>query len=96
VVEQLSKIAAGPANCTWAMLWRQKRGRRLAGTMKLFLLILVWLIAYSYFPTAALAALVLFVVLWVFTLPIRVVRLIFQTVFGLIRGIVLLPIRLLR
>jgi hypothetical protein len=64
--------------------------------MKLLLLILVWLVVFNYVPQLAIAALVLVVAWWLMTLPVRAVRLMFQAVFGLIRGIVLLPIRLLR
>ena len=42
--------------------------------MKLFLCLIVWLVALAFSPLVAIAALVLFPILWLLSLPIRVVR----------------------
>jgi hypothetical protein len=57
---------------------------------------LLWLILLVICWPLAILALVLYPILWLLSLPFRLVGIAVEGVFGLLRGILLLPARLLR
>jgi len=57
---------------------------------------LVWCILLVCCWPLALLALVLYPIVWILLIPFRIVGIAVDGVLGLIRGIVLLPVRLLR
>ena len=57
---------------------------------------LVWLILLILCWPAAILALVLYPIVWLLLLPFRILGIVVQGVFGLLRGILFLPSRLLR
>lgn len=59
------------------------------------LTLLLWLILFVLCWPLALAALLLYPLLWLLLLPFRLVGIAFEGVFGLLRAVVLLPARLL-
>ena len=56
---------------------------------------LLWLILFVFCWPVALAALVLYPIVWLLLLPFRLVGLAFEGVFELLRAIILLPARML-
>lgn len=58
--------------------------------------ILLWLLLFFLCWPLALLALVLYPVIWLISLPFRLVGIAVGGVFGLLRAIVMLPARLLR
>ncbi|MAX24177.1 MAG: hypothetical protein CMJ19_06710 [Phycisphaeraceae bacterium] len=63
--------------------------------MKLFLFIVVWLVLFLFLPVVAMTALVLLPIIWLLSLPIRLISIIVNAVFELLKAILLLPARLL-
>jgi hypothetical protein len=57
---------------------------------------LLWCILFILCWPLALLALVLYPIVWLITLPFRIVGIALHGVFGLLSAIVLLPVRLLR
>ena len=57
---------------------------------------LLWCILLVLCWPLALLALVLYPIVWLFLLPFRLVGVVFEGVFALLAGIILLPARLLR
>lgn len=57
--------------------------------------LLLWLVLFVLCWPVAIAALVLYPVLWVLSIPFRIVGIAVDGVFGLLRAIVLLPVRAL-
>jgi len=58
--------------------------------------VLLWLVLLVFCWPLALLALVLYPFVWLLSLPFRLVGLSVEAVFGLLRGVLLLPARLLR
>ncbi|MEO8135361.1 MAG: hypothetical protein ABI831_15420 [Betaproteobacteria bacterium] len=58
--------------------------------------LLLWLILFVLCWPLALLALILYPLVWLLALPFRLVGIVVEGVFELLRGIVLLPARLLR
>ena len=56
---------------------------------------LLWLILFVLCWPAALLALILYPFIWLILLPFRLVGIAFEGVFGLLKGILLLPARVL-
>ena len=56
---------------------------------------LLWLILFVLCWPVALLALILYPFIWLVLLPFRLVGIAFEGVFGLLRGLLLLPARLL-
>jgi hypothetical protein len=56
---------------------------------------LLWLILFVLCWPLALAALLLYPIVWILLLPFRLVGLVFQGVFGVFKGIIFLPARIL-
>jgi hypothetical protein len=63
--------------------------------MRLFLCLIVWLIVLALLPAVAIAALVLFPVVWLLALPFRLAGLVTEAAFELLRAVLFLPARLL-
>lgn len=63
--------------------------------MKLFLCIVVWLFVLVYYPAVAAAVLVLLPVAWLLLLPIRLVAMLVDVTFTVLRAVLTLPARLL-
>jgi hypothetical protein len=63
--------------------------------MKLLLILICWcLLLFIYWPLAV-AAVVLFPLLWVAWLPVRVLLVVVEAVFAFLKAVLLLPARLL-
>ena len=58
--------------------------------------LLLWLLLLFFCWPLALLALILYPIVWLITLPFRLVGIAVEAVFALLRSIVLLPARLLR
>ena len=58
--------------------------------------ILLWLLLFFLYWPLALLALVLYPIIWLISLPFRLVGIAVEGVFALLRAIVMLPARLLR
>jgi hypothetical protein len=56
---------------------------------------LLWLILFVLCWPLALLGLILYPVVWLITLPFRLVGIVFQGVFELVKGIIFLPARIL-
>ncbi len=63
--------------------------------MKLFLLIILWCLLLVFYWPLALLVLVLFPIVWLISLPLRLVGITFEAVFALLRAVLFLPARLL-
>ncbi|RVU45180.1 hypothetical protein [Rubrivivax rivuli] len=63
--------------------------------MKTLLVFFVWCALFVLSWPVALLALVLAPLIWLITLPLRLIGIVFEGVFALLRAIVLLPARLL-
>ncbi len=63
--------------------------------MKVLILFVAWCILFALCWPLALLALVLFPVVWLLTLPLRLVGITIHAAFALIRTLLLLPARLL-
>ena len=63
--------------------------------MKLLFGIILWLIVFSFSPLIALAALVLLPIVWLVTIPFRLVGIFTDAIFNFLRGLLFLPSRLL-
>lgn len=64
--------------------------------MNLFVIWILWcLVALLCWPLAILA-LVIFPLVWLISLPLRLIGITLEALFGLLRGLVFLPARLLR
>ena len=63
--------------------------------MKVLILFVGWCILFALCWPVALLALVLFPVVWLLTLPLRLVGITIHAAFALIRALLLLPARLL-
>ncbi len=63
--------------------------------MKTLLVFFVWCALFVLSWPVALLALVLAPLVWLITLPLRLIGIVFEGVFALLRAIVLLPARLL-
>jgi hypothetical protein len=62
--------------------------------MKTFLAFIVWCILFVLCWPVALLALVLFPVVWLLSLPFRLVGITFEALFALLRAVLLLPTRI--
>jgi hypothetical protein len=62
--------------------------------MKTFLVFIVWCILFVLCWPVALLALVLFPVVWLLSLPFRLVGITFDALFALLRAVLLLPTRI--
>lgn len=60
--------------------------------MKILLLLLLFVLCWP----LALLALILFPLIWLLSLPFRLIGIVVEGVFGLLRAILLLPLRLLK
>jgi hypothetical protein len=63
--------------------------------MKLFLCLVAWSLLLMLCWPLALLALILFPVLWVISLPFRLVGVVFQATYALLRALLFLPARML-
>jgi hypothetical protein len=63
--------------------------------MKLLFGIILWLIVFSFSPMIALAALILLPIVWLVTIPFRLVGICTNAIFAFLRGLLFLPARLL-
>ena len=63
--------------------------------MKTFVALIVWCLLFVLCWPIALLALVLFPVVWLLSLPFRLVGITFEALFALLRAILLLPARIL-
>ena len=63
--------------------------------MKLLLVFLAWCVLLVLCWPLALAALVVFPIVWLLLLPFRLIGILFHGVFALLRALLLLPARLL-
>lgn len=63
--------------------------------MKLLLGILVWLVVFAFFPLIAIAALVLWPVIWLISLPVRLLLMVIDAAMQLLKAVLLLPSRIL-
>jgi len=63
--------------------------------MKMLLGILIWLVVFAFFPLIAIAALILWPIIWLISLPIRLVFMAADAVMQLIKAVLLLPARIL-
>jgi hypothetical protein len=63
--------------------------------MKVLILFVAWCILFVLCWPVALAALILFPIVWLATLPLRLIGITLHAVFALIRALLFLPARLL-
>ena len=63
-------------------------------TMDLLLLIILWLLVFAVSPVIAIAAIVLFPIVWLLSIPFRLLGFAVDGVLQFVRGLVLLPARL--
>lgn len=63
--------------------------------MKLFMGILVWLVVLAFFPLIAIAVLILWPMVWLISLPVRLIAVIIDAAFCFLKSILFLPARLL-
>ncbi|MEZ6191319.1 MAG: hypothetical protein R3C45_08510 [Phycisphaerales bacterium] len=63
--------------------------------MKLLLGILVWLVVFAFFPLIAIAALILWPVIWLISLPVRLLLMVIDAAMQLVKAVLLLPSRIL-
>jgi hypothetical protein len=63
--------------------------------MKALILFIGWCILFVLCWPLALVALVLFPIVWLISLPLRLIGITLSALFGLIRGVLFLPARLL-
>lgn len=63
--------------------------------MKALILFVAWCILFVLCWPLALLALVLFPIVWLISLPLRLIGVTVEAVFGLIKGLLLLPVRIL-
>jgi hypothetical protein len=63
--------------------------------MKLFFCLVLWLIVLFVWPVLAIAALILFPVVWLLAVPLRLFGMIINATLELLRALLLLPARFL-
>jgi hypothetical protein len=63
--------------------------------MKLFLGVILWLVVFSFSPLIALAALILLPIIWLLTIPLRLIGICTNAIFDFLRALLFLPSRLL-
>ncbi len=63
--------------------------------MKLLLLLVAWCLLFVLCWPLALLALILFPLVWLISLPLRLVGITFEAVFAFLKAVLLLPARLL-
>ena len=63
--------------------------------MKALILFVGWCILFVLCWPLAILALILFPIVWLLSLPLRLIGISIEAVFGLIKGLLLLPVRLL-
>jgi hypothetical protein len=63
--------------------------------MKALILFVLWCILFVLCWPLAILAVVLFPIIWVLSWPLRLIGVTFEAVFGLIKALVLLPVRVL-
>lgn len=63
--------------------------------MKLFILFVGWCILFVLCWPVALLALMLFPLVWLISLPLRLIGITFEAVFSLLRALLMLPARVL-
>jgi hypothetical protein len=63
--------------------------------MKLLLLLVAWCLLFVLCWPLALLALILFPLIWLISLPLRLVGITFEAVFAFLRAVLFLPARLL-
>ena len=64
-------------------------------SMKTLILFVGWCILFVLCWPLAILALILLPIVWLLSLPLRLIGITVEAVFGLIRGLLLLPVRLL-
>ena len=64
--------------------------------MGLFLAIVLWCVLFILSPVVAVAALILYPVVWLLTLPLRLMGVCVEAVFAFLKALLFLPARLLR
>jgi hypothetical protein len=64
--------------------------------MKLLFGIILWLVVFSFSPPIALAALVLLPIVWLLTIPFRLLRICVVAIISFLRAVLFLPSRLVR
>jgi len=64
--------------------------------MKALILFVAWCILFVLCWPVALAALILFPIVWLVSLPLRLIGITLSAVFSLIRALLFFPVRLLR
>jgi hypothetical protein len=73
-----------------------KHGRGGASAMKVFIIWVLWCVLFVLCWPLAILALALFPLVWLISLPLRVVGITLEAVFGFLRALLFLPARLLR
>lgn len=63
--------------------------------MRLFTGLVIWLVVLLVYPALAVAALVLYPVIWLLLLPLRLLGVCVDAVFALLKALLFLPARLL-
>ena len=63
--------------------------------MKLFMGILIWLVVLAFFPLIAIAVLILWPMVWLISLPVRLIATVIDAAFYFLKSILFLPARLL-
>jgi len=63
--------------------------------MKALILFVMWCILFVLCWPLALLAVVLFPIVWLVSLPLRLIGVTLEAVFGLIKGLLLLPVRVI-
>jgi hypothetical protein len=63
--------------------------------MKIFFALILWLLVLTFAPMVAIATLVLLPIVWLISLPFRLISLVVEAFFRLAEGVLFLPARLL-
>jgi hypothetical protein len=63
--------------------------------MKIFFALILWLLVLTFAPMVAIATLVLLPIVWLISLPFRLISLVVEAFFSLAEGVLFLPARLL-
>jgi len=63
--------------------------------MRLFVGIILWVVLFLVWPVAALVVLVLYPIVWLLTIPLRILKISVNAIFELLAAVLLLPARLL-
>ena len=63
--------------------------------MNVLIGIMVWLVVFILFPIVAIAALILLPIVWLISIPLRLIGITVNAVFALLKAILFLPARIL-